>query len=691
MIDPLDLLSDPVYSSGPKLANEVGHDPPEFPANIWKLYTKARYKLPNRHRIENLAWRLWYKQSFTAINRDASTSPLTADNNGPQGGQGVSGPNGSYGGFGPQGARSLDPDDNFHEGILDDFDFTTLLGPDSPASSYHFSPQVQKRPSLLHTSSSSTDIAGPRHGGPNITPRTPSVTSATRDFDYASQLRMMAQSSNPRTSQQLGSQAQGQMNIAASAPNPHSSFTSVRSPSYSGRLAQPTTTAAVTTTAGAPTAAVSPASTASLSSQTPQASQQNHSSPLSGSYSPAVQSPSTSLPSRFHRYPVNTQARAHSALSSALNSSRPPTTKPSNSLFGSVPNTTTIGDSKPTRDNGTNSSNHSIAASAPTGKEFFFSLDPLAMEGLDTPTASTPVAMSVTPTAANPWDISQPLPSSSFSGSGQQTVTNSSQPGSFIDHRDLFRNKSSTYLTFDYFNAPWDKVPGATTAAGSTQPPSMTTSSSNSSTALASSFNASQSMPLTVPGSGFQLFSGPDDNDLEDEEYDDDMLFDNTSSGIASPDPSSFLSPTITQSPGKFNPPISSSVPSTRHSSTTNMSSISSGTSSSSVSANNKIPASATGCTNCGTRTTPLWRRSPEGLPLCNACGLFLKLHGVIRPLSLKSDVIRKRNRTGPEEGTKKSSSRKPRRQSTTKRRSRANSMSSSSGKAEDKWGSFPY
>lgn len=54
---------------------------------------------------------------------------------------------------------------------------------------------------------------------------------------------------------------------------------------------------------------------------------------------------------------------------------------------------------------------------------------------------------------------------------------------------------------------------------------------------------------------------------------------------------------------------------------------------------------STTKCTNCGTTTTPLWRRDPEGQPLCNACGLFLKLHGVVRPLSLKTDVIKKRNR----------------------------------------------
>lgn len=52
-----------------------------------------------------------------------------------------------------------------------------------------------------------------------------------------------------------------------------------------------------------------------------------------------------------------------------------------------------------------------------------------------------------------------------------------------------------------------------------------------------------------------------------------------------------------------------------------------------------------TTCTNCFTQTTPLWRRNPEGQPLCNACGLFLKLHGVVRPLSLKTDIIKKRNR----------------------------------------------
>lgn len=42
-------------------------------------------------------------------------------------------------------------------------------------------------------------------------------------------------------------------------------------------------------------------------------------------------------------------------------------------------------------------------------------------------------------------------------------------------------------------------------------------------------------------------------------------------------------------------------------------------------------------CSNCHTTRTPLWRRNDKGAPLCNACGLFYKLHGVTRPISMKT------------------------------------------------------
>ncbi|KAK9403368.1 transcription factor GATA-6 [Crotalus adamanteus] len=50
-------------------------------------------------------------------------------------------------------------------------------------------------------------------------------------------------------------------------------------------------------------------------------------------------------------------------------------------------------------------------------------------------------------------------------------------------------------------------------------------------------------------------------------------------------------------------------------------------------------------CANCHTSTTTLWRRNAEGEPVCNACGLYMKLHGVPRPLAMKKEGIQTRKR----------------------------------------------
>ena len=52
-----------------------------------------------------------------------------------------------------------------------------------------------------------------------------------------------------------------------------------------------------------------------------------------------------------------------------------------------------------------------------------------------------------------------------------------------------------------------------------------------------------------------------------------------------------------------------------------------------------------TACGNCATTTTTLWRRTTTGEIVCNACGLYQKIHNTPRPNSLKKETLQTRKR----------------------------------------------
>lgn len=50
-------------------------------------------------------------------------------------------------------------------------------------------------------------------------------------------------------------------------------------------------------------------------------------------------------------------------------------------------------------------------------------------------------------------------------------------------------------------------------------------------------------------------------------------------------------------------------------------------------------------CANCSVSASTLWRRNSVGETVCNACGLYFKLHGVKRPITMRKDGIQTRKR----------------------------------------------
>ncbi|KAF9445215.1 hypothetical protein P691DRAFT_710680 [Macrolepiota fuliginosa MF-IS2] len=58
-------------------------------------------------------------------------------------------------------------------------------------------------------------------------------------------------------------------------------------------------------------------------------------------------------------------------------------------------------------------------------------------------------------------------------------------------------------------------------------------------------------------------------------------------------------------------------------------------------------------CSHCHTHRTSVWRRSKTGAQLCNACGVYARLRGKDRPLSLKRKKIKPRTKHASTSGSR--------------------------------------
>lgn len=285
-----------------------------------------------------------------------------------------------------------------------------------------------------------------------------------------------------------------------------------------------------------------------------------------------------------------------------------------------------------------------VAASAPADNSFHFALDPLAVEGIDFYQENTmpshqsqthlsaqqrsrsnsirggPIRRNRSSHFTSPYSASPNVQFQTFSSAGHHTP-NASVPSSGASTPveeplffDPFRSNSNNALTNPHSLAN-------SLSSTAIAPPREARFSVSSASAMASeSPSPEQSTAATSYHSGVNLTS-PHKQLL--------------------PKVASCRSMTTSMGPNLR--PIKR-----QNSSSTNLRKVSTSASSQTLSAMSaSCPSNkdALQCSNCNTTTTPLWRRSPEGESLCNACGLFLKLHGVVRPLSLKTDVIKKRNR----------------------------------------------
>lgn len=306
-----------------------------------------------------------------------------------------------------------------------------------------------------------------------------------------------------------------------------------------------------------------------------------------------------------------------------------------------------------------NSTGGGMAASAPADNSFHFTLDPLAVEGIDFyPENSMPSHQSQTHLSAQ---------SRSRSNSIRGGPIRRNRSSHFTSPYSASPNVQFQTFPTNGHHTPNASVPSSGASTPVEEPLFFDPFRSNNSNALTNPHSLANSLSSTAIAPPREMrFSVSSTSAMTSESPSPEQSTAATSyhSGINLTSPHKQLLPKVascrsmTTSMGSNLRPIKR-----QNSSSTNLRKVSTSASSQTLSAmSTSCPSNKDSlqCSNCNTTTTPLWRRSPEGESLCNACGLFLKLHGVVRPLSLKTDVIKKRNRasgTGTNSGNSSLSS----------------------------------